>query len=277
MFSLKTLVWVSTLILLIACRKEPDTGVSNLNGNEISVFGHGGMGIKSTFPINSLKSIKKCLEKGADGTEIDVQLSEDGELVAYHALDLKKQTNCEGLMYEQTWQEICGCVYADLKTAKIKVVRVEDIFNEINNLKNYIFTFDVKLYNGQADVQTYQEEMSAALIKLIETYDLWDNIYLESTDRQFLQLMADAVPQSKLFYYSNDFDSSLDFVLQEGLFGLTMAYDDISFDQVKEAHNAGIRIALWNTNTRDKNDIAIEKDPDYIQTDNLKYLLRTLN
>ena len=52
---------------------------------------------------------------------------------------------------------------------------------------------------------------------------------------------------------------------------------DISKEEVKDAHLNNIQVAVWNTNTEKKNIEAINKNPDFIQTDRVKHLVNILN
>ena len=88
--------------------------IQNLNNDEIQVLGHGGMGIHSLLPMNSALSVQYSLDLGAAGAEIDVQMSKDGVLVAFHDEDLSESTNSEGIIHNLNWSQIEGSVYSDL-------------------------------------------------------------------------------------------------------------------------------------------------------------------
>lgn len=49
---------------------------------------------------------------------------------------------------------------------------------------------------------------------------------------------------------------------------------NITFDQVKEAHKQNVYVALYGVVTDKGNYAAIEKCPDFIQTDDIIYLLK---
>src|SRR5687768_2770290 len=99
-------------VLLFGCRKDPALWtIKNLNNDRVSVFGHGGMGIFSRLPMNSEPSVNKSIEVGADGTEIDIQVSRDSVLIAFHDADLESSSTCEGTIAEKTWSELSGCEF----------------------------------------------------------------------------------------------------------------------------------------------------------------------
>lgn len=55
---------------------------------------------------NTLSSFKEALEQGADGLELDVHFSADGEIVVFHDFSLKSLTGELGFIYEKTLEEL---------------------------------------------------------------------------------------------------------------------------------------------------------------------------
>ncbi|GGP12234.1 glycerophosphodiester phosphodiesterase [Oceanobacillus neutriphilus] len=68
------------------------------------VYGHRGM--MGGYPENTLLSFEKALEAGADGLEIDVHLTKDGEFIVMHDATLNRTTNGIGPVSEYTFSEI---------------------------------------------------------------------------------------------------------------------------------------------------------------------------
>lgn len=62
--------------------------------NKILKIGH--RGAKGHVAENTLESIQKAIELGADGVEIDVHLCQTGELVVFHDFNLERMTNGKG-------------------------------------------------------------------------------------------------------------------------------------------------------------------------------------
>jgi hypothetical protein len=60
------------------------------------VLGHAGAGVSGPTPENSLAGAAQSLREGADGIEIDVQLSADGEPVLMHDATVERMTGARG-------------------------------------------------------------------------------------------------------------------------------------------------------------------------------------
>lgn len=70
----------------------------------MKIYGHrGSMG---NYPQNTLLSFKKAIEQGADGIEIDVHLSKDGEVVIIHDEAVDRTTNGSGYVKDFSLAEL---------------------------------------------------------------------------------------------------------------------------------------------------------------------------
>ncbi len=57
-------------------------------------------------PENTLRSIKRAIEMGADFVEVDIRMSKDEELVIMHDADVNRTTNGSGLVKDQNLEEL---------------------------------------------------------------------------------------------------------------------------------------------------------------------------
>lgn len=72
--------------------------------NDIPIFAHRGA---SSFHLeNTFAAFKKAKELGADGIELDLQVSKDGVLVVFHDNDLKRLAGINKLTSECTYDEL---------------------------------------------------------------------------------------------------------------------------------------------------------------------------
>lgn len=66
----------------------------------------GHRGAKAWVDENTLESIQKAIELGADAVEIDVHVCKTGELIAIHDSTLKRTTNGKGKIVKLTYSQI---------------------------------------------------------------------------------------------------------------------------------------------------------------------------
>ena len=77
-------------------------------------------------------------------------------------------------------------------------------------------------------------------------------------------------------YYPSSFDEGYETALLNGFDGITIASDNITKEEVAKAHLSGLKIALWNVKSGPDNWDAIEKEPDFIQSDDPRHLFSAL-
>jgi glycerophosphoryl diester phosphodiesterase len=234
------------------------------------------MGSGITYPTNTMESIHACLEEGADGSEMDVQLTKDGVLVAFHDEDLSENTNLSGQINSLNWDEIKGAYYTNIPFLKYKLISLDELFSSIPNLQDYYFSFDIKLFEGEEDLASYKQRFIAALKQLSEKYDLRQKLFIESVNESFLKELKEEDPRFKLLIYPPSYEIGVEIAKKLNLTGITISVDNISAEQIKEAHDDGLFITLWGVNSRTKNKEAIRKNPDIIQTDRLGNLIELL-
>ena len=266
-------LFILLLLVIGSCKKE-NYDINNLNNNKIGIIGHGGMGEGNNYPINSQESILKCLNLGATGCEIDIQMTKDCVLVAFHDEQLNGYTNNTGRVYDLTWNEIRNTTYSGPLYSKYKVVPLVAIFDEIDTPQQYTYFFDCK--NFDQDISAvYVNTFNNALLSLINQYSISNNVNLEFKKTEFFNDMQQKRPDLKLFVNS-DFNQGIEIAEQWGLTGISINSKNITFDQVSAAHEHGIMIASWGVDSKEKNLENIKKNVDFIQTDRLKHLIKIL-
>jgi len=260
--------------MLWSCQKE-NNKIDNLNNNKITVLGHGGMGNEQLYPINTYESILSCINLGTHGSEIDVQLTKDSVLVAYHDVDLSSDTDLSGMINDLNWSEIKNAKYKTAPYLSYSILSLEQLFSGLNNRVNYFYTFDCKLYSnnsGNDFLQTFVNSIS----KIIDKFDLKDNVYIESENSYFLTRLKEKDDEYKLFTYPQTFDQGMKIATELDLYGITISTSVISKAQVKLAHDNNFRVAIWGADSNTKNVDAVNKNPDFIQTDKVSHLVKLL-
>ena len=273
---MKMILYISLILSLFSCKKNK-TEILNLNNNRIDVLGHAGMGISSLYPINSGESLLACLYSGANGTEIDVQLTKDNVLVAFHDNTLDDKTNLSGIIREHNWSDLAEGTYNSTPYLGYKLVKINDLFNNLENFQNYIFTFDIKINPSSSEsIDDYLDDYTDAILTLYSVYDIHSHSFIEAQYTPFIMLLASKDAQIKQFIYPQVFEDGLSIAQELNLFGITISNDKINMEQVKVAHDQGYFVTIWGPNSNSSNEDAVSKSPDMIQTDKLNHLIKHL-
>lgn len=273
---MKQVIYIAFIWTLISGCKKESFIIENINNNKIEVLGHGGMGISNLYPINSLESISNCVALDADGSEIDVQITKDGVLVAFHDSELSASTDMSGIIHSLSWEELKNAEYTNVPYAGYSIVKLDEIFSSLEEYQSHTFTLDIKLYPEITDLNFYYEVYSDAIIDFFDMYNLESNVFIESQNPDFLNLVQSKRPNYRLYYYPQEFEDGLTVAIDNGFQGISISNKVISIDDVARAHKHGIFVTIWGVDTKEENIDAIRKSPDMIQTDKVDYLVKLL-
>lgn len=257
-----------------ACSKYTEE-IDNLSNGEIWKMGHGGMGIGKSYPMNTRESILQCLSFDMDGTEMDVQMTKDLVLVAFHDEDLNTKTNFTGKINDYTWEELKEARFDVSPNLSFEILRLTDLFS-MTETDGKRFAFDLKLYPSDNN-PTYEADYTNQLLDLISNYNLESRCIIESSNAAMLNAIRLLNPVPELYYYpGTTFETGMEVVLANSFNGITISHKELSKEKVKQAHNAGVKIATWNTHSKKENKLAVSYHPDIIETDEVKFLSKYL-
>ena len=284
---MKKLIYVILVVFFFSCTKA-EKEIFNLHGGRIFVIGHGGAGFENAYnylPENSMASIERAIIfYNSDGVEVDVQLTKDNELVLFHDDRLETQTNCVGCIRGKNLDELLQCRYTkNFTTAALteeRLISLRNLFDRFCNRNPRPFIFlDTRLFTEcylNENEENLLEVYSDAILSIINEYSYQQDIFVESSSVAFLKKMQSKHPDLKYLIDSSEFDSVLDSVLANNFYGIVADNGRITKEQVKEAHENNVNIVIFNVRSRNSNLEAVNKHPDYIQTDAILVLQQIL-
>src|ERR1700748_391101 len=257
-------VMISTVFLFFSCKKKDDSFNSESLAQPVLALGHGGMGNSNFYPMDTYESFLNCINLGANGSEMYIQMTKDSVLIAYHDEGLETLTNGSGPIINYTWAELQQFQYQAAPYVQYTIPSIDVLFAHLSNLKQLTFSFDNKLYFDDS----LRPVFIRAVINLLEKYQMEQNVFIESHDPAFLTEFK-ALKNYKYFLNPETFDQGLSQAVSLGFYGIIMDNDNISADQISTAHQQGLRVQTWGPSSESDNEQAIEKGPDAIQTDNV--------
>jgi glycerophosphoryl diester phosphodiesterase len=269
--TIKLLLMVVAFSAFSSCKDTPFDGNASKK-SKIITMGHAGMGVVSLYPANTMESILKCLKTGANGVEIDIQMTKDSILVLFHNEHINsndKQKRINSL----TWSELQMLHHKNVLYFKYDIISLNDLFSNIQNIDDFYFSLDCKLHSSVEKQDDFNKIFSKKLVEIVDYYDLDDNIFIESGDTDFLTLLRKERPGYKLFSYLTPFEKNLKTALDMGLSGIVISTENITKEQVMLAQDYGLMVSIFGSNSRIRNVEIIQKNPDIIQTDKINSLV----
>lgn len=267
------------LVMFFSCKKDPPLfSINNLNNNKITILGHGGMGEKSLYPMNSEKSLNTCLEIGSDGTECDIQLTSDSTLMIFHNRELDESTACNGIIAELNVSQVNGCNYSNLFSGKQNILELNKWYNSIKkNHPNSVITLDCKLYNGKLEYVPYLKSFARAVSRFINDNKLHDLVNVESSNPFFLTYIHEIDKNIRTFIYVTEMSAGIEISKLHPVNGITIDNDLVNALDIKSAHENNLQVALFGMTKENDNTDAMKKSPDYLQCDKLSEVLKILD
>ncbi len=260
---------------------------NNSNG-AVEIIGHGGIGFNSWFPFkyfpsNSYGSLFKALnEYGADGVEIDLHLTADGQFVLFHDSKMENSTALSGCPSDRTLDE--------LKATKYKlgapfdwfhderIIGFEELIDTLKKRETFpIIHLDIRNWsecNTTEENVEFESTLAKALITFLKFKEIpKEKVLLISLSQNFLQqLKKYDNPYPVSFEIVGREEDLLQWAIEYGVNSVTVKPRLLTKELSKNAHEAGIKVITFGAKSKSGNKKLLELNPDVIQTDNIPAL-----
>lgn len=224
----------------------------------IMVLGHGGMGVRSTFPLNSIASINKAMSYDIDGIELDVQFTADNRLVAFHDEILDSHTNCTGRVSEKRIDEMADCEHSTW-FRKSHISLLSEVLDEIPD--GATVSLDVKPTTRLSELTGELHTMIASKQRV--------RFLIESRDEQFITTCKRELPQVEYFLLCEGETSCIEMAESEDLDGISIDLKHLNDSVTTVIRERKLKLMIWGAGSAISNRQAAEFQPDIIQTDHI--------
>ena len=282
------LIW--SICFLFGCTlKKKDFDIQNLSGNEIGVVGHAGIGFSSfqnDTPPNSMASLDRAVNiYGANGLELDIQVNYEGQLFVFHDRSLYPSTHCTGCIFEYSEAELRNCTYrnGDLFPQQWNepILTLEEVLIYFYNQESPPLLF-LDIESNPLCESSLQETLILSLLEtkllyLIDQYAANDWIITEPNNLTLAQNLVAKNPKIKLSWLAEFSATNIGLAVENQFWGMVTSNDSASQTEIEAVHAAGLRASLFALKTQSAMVAAVEKQPDFLQTDNIVLLQQILN
>ncbi len=282
-----TLSKISSSIIAISmlcpgCFNSDKNRNSPPENKNILNIGHAGSGFNYLFmpfnpyPTNSFQSLKNALANGADGVEVDLQLTADHKLVLFHDFTLESNTDLKGYIINFNSTEIVGVPYEcgfpyDLFQNE-KIISLPEWLNYAHQLPQFPYLhIDLKTNNNSAE--SMAGIMLNVLFENLKTVEYpLEKVILISGDYNVITKILTEYPMLNCAYQPAEFNEGLSWVQQHGCKFMIIDQKRLTGNDVKTAHEKGIRVIAMGGRAESTLLKLIEMKPDFIQSNNVKML-----
>lgn len=212
---------------------------------DVKVWAHRGAGgwDKQYAPENTMSAFEKAVEMGADGIELDVQFSKDGEIVICHDETIDRTSNGVGAVRAYTLKELKQFNFCSVHS-EFGFVEIPTLREVMDFMKEKDFQLNIELKTSNYDYPGLEEAAS----KLVKEYGLNDRVIYSSFGYASLKKLRQCDKDAQIAILC-----STDFVLREDIKALqAIAIHPweqlITAENVKKWHEWDVKVNTWSVN-----------------------------
>lgn len=150
------------------------------------IFAH--RGYSASYAENTMSAFLAAEKAGADGIELDVQLTRDGEVVVIHDEKVNRTTNGNGFVKDFTYKELRKLNANGKSSKKEPIPSLEEV---LEWLRTNTLVCNIEFKNGLIPY----EGMEAKVAKLVREYHLADRIIISSFNHYSIVQSYRIVPE----------------------------------------------------------------------------------
>ena len=204
------------------------------------VLGH--RGAAGYYPENTLLSFSKALEMGADGVELDVQMSADGELIIMHDETLDRTTDGHGFVKDMTFEELRK-LNAAVKHPEAGYCQIPTLKEVLQLIRDNHKIVNIEIKSGVFDYPGIVDKVMA----LVREMEMEDSVIYSSFNHYSCLRVHELDPDAYVgLLYADRFIDTEEYVKKHGGNALHPAiYFLLNPETVRKAAELGLDINVW--------------------------------
>lgn len=204
---------------------------------QTAIWAHRGSSTK--YIENTMQAFEEAIADKADGIELDVQRTKDGQLVVYHDEQLKRLTGVDRFLWQLTWAEIQALdLHALNGEAKIPLLKdVLELMKGTNLIVNIELKNSLNFYPG----------MEAEVVDLVREMGMLNQVLFSSFNHESMHKMAQLVGSERCAILTSDVQVNPWAYARE--VGVSVLHPMVNSMQlagyVEESHRQGFKVNVW--------------------------------
>ena len=204
-------------------------------------------GFSGIYPENTMLAFRKAIEIGADGIELDVHLSKDGQVMIIHDEALKRTTGLDGVVSDYTRAEL-------EKISAGKTKNDEFGFTPIPSLEEYLaFMAEHRDKFTNIELKTapvYYPEIEEKTLELVRKFDLEKNIIYSSFNWLSIERMQrlGTISETGLLFSGMKLYNQAHIIKSLGINYFHPDFNDLTDEIVKSYLDNKVGLNVWTVN-----------------------------
>lgn len=220
-------------------------------------------GASAYAPENSMEAFQIAVEMGADGIELDVQLTNDGEIVVIHDEFINRVSDGKGKVYDYT--------LAELRNFNFNRTHQEFVFIKIPTLREVLAFMQPTNMMINIEIKTgaiFYENIEQKVLDLVQEFDMEEQVIYSSFNHYTMLNMQKLSDKAKTgFLYGDGIIDVVKYAKKHHVDALHPAFYNLQYkDFMKDCKEAGIKVHAWTINEEDYMEMACIMGVDAIIT-----------
>ena len=206
-------------------------------------------------------AFEKAVEAGAEGIELDVQLTKDGEIVIIHDETIDRTTDGKGFVADYTYEELKKFDASHIYTGKMGFNKIPTLREYFELVKDKNIVTNIELKTGINEYFGIEEKVW----ELIKEYNLAEKIIISSFNHYSVLRMKKIAPEIKCGFLSETW--IIDGGKYTKSYGVECYHPHfamITDETAKEMKENGIEINTWTVNDENTMKDLISKGADIL-------------
>lgn len=231
--------------------------------NKPLIFAHRGA---STYaPENTLSALKKAIDIGVDGIEIDVQLTKDEVVVAIHDPLVDRTSDGKGSISSLTLLEAKKLDFGGWFSNDYKGEKIPTLKQILQLLDGWQGILNIELKKGHLQDTT---KLAKGVLKLLYSYNYLKQTIISSFDQPSLIAFKGLEPKAKICpLYGLGLKEPWIYATNIHAFAIHPPYQALTAEIVENCHSKDIKVNVFTVNQSVEIKTMIELGVDGIITD----------
>ena len=205
-------------------------------------------GASGYAPENTLEAFQKAIDLKADGIELDVQMTKDGQLVIIHDETVDRVSDGSGWVKDFTYDEIkkLNVNKTFPQYGRVQIPTLEEVYQIVKDTNLQI---NVELKNGIV----FYDKLEERVLELTKKMGLQERVIYSSFNHYSvmkLKKLDPSVPTG--FLYEDGYLDMPEYASRHGVEALHPALYNLQYPNfIQDCKRRGIKVRVWTVNERE--------------------------
>jgi glycerophosphoryl diester phosphodiesterase len=230
--------------------------------NKIIVYAH--RGASAYAPENTLAAFKKAVALGADGIELDVQLTKDNNLVIIHDYELQRVSNGKGMVKDKTLSELKELDFGSKFGKEYKDEKIPNLEEVLELIQGWNGILNVEIKSAP---QFTNEGVEEKVIEVLRRYNYINKTIISSFNHlTLLKIKEIDADVTTAILYDEQMEEPWTYAKYLGTAAIHPSGYSLTPEIVKECHKENVKVNVWTLNKEQEMNLAIKAGVDGIIT-----------